>query len=254
MPSEKTKTVLVTGATSGIGEALANQLSCEEGYRLILCGRRAERLGRGMKEGVKWTPLSFDVRDRSAVEAAIQSLPEGFQEIDVLVNNAGNAHGLDPIDKGSVEDWEAMIDINLKGLLYLSKIVSQGMVERKRGQIINIGSIAGKEAYPSGNVYCATKAAVDTLTQGMRMDLFEHGIRVAALHPGLTETEFSEVRFKGDKERAGKIYEGLKPLTAEDVANSIAFMIAQPEHINIADLLILPTIQASATRKYKPQT
>ncbi|MCG8524885.1 MAG: SDR family NAD(P)-dependent oxidoreductase [Opitutales bacterium] len=254
MPSEKNKTVLVTGATSGIGEALANQLSREEGYRFILCGRRAERLGRGLKEGAEWTPLSFDVRDRSAVEAAIKSLPEGFQEIDVLVNNAGNAHGLDPIDKGSVEDWEAMIDINLKGLLYLSKIVSQGMVERKRGQIINIGSIAGKEAYPSGNVYCATKAAVDTLTQGMRMDLFEHGIRVAALHPGLTETEFSEVRFKGDKERASKIYEGLKPLTAEDVANSIAFMIAQPEHINIADLLILPTIQASATRKYKPQT
>ena len=249
------KTILITGATSGIGQALA-ELLCKRiaGYRLILCGRRQDRLAAFEKAYGKTTEicsLCFDVRDQDAIQKAIDDLKAPFDKIDVLINNAGNAHGFDPIQKGDVRDWEAMLDINVKGLLYVSKAVIPGMIERKQGQIINLGSIAGKEPYPAGNVYCASKAAVDALTQGMRMDLFMHNIRVAAVHPGLVNTEFSGIRFKGDQDRASKVYEGLKPLTAHDVAATLLFMIEQPEHVNVADVILLPTAQADATRTHR---
>lgn len=248
------KTVLITGATSGIGQALA-QLLCEKGdYRLILCGRRQERLKILEDQLGKTTELftlCFDVRDYPSVVRLIEGLEAPFDDIDVLINNAGNAHGLDPIQDGSIEDWEQMMDINVKGLLYVTKTVSQGMVERKRGQIINIGSIAAKESYPGGNVYCASKAAVDSVTQGMRMDLYTHNIRVAAVHPGLVDTEFSMVRFKGDNQKASQVYEGMQPLTGRDVATTILFMIEQPEHVNVADVLLLPSAQASVTRVHR---
>ena len=198
------KTVLVTGATSGIGKATATLLA-KEGFHLIICGRRKELLNE-LKEALSnFTnvhTLNFDVRDKSAVFNAIETLPKVFSEIDVLINNAGNAHGLDTIDQGSIDDWDAMLDINVKGLLYMSKAVLPQMVKRKSGHIINIGSTAGKEVYPKGNVYCASKHAVDAINQGMRIDLNAHGIRVGAIHPGLVETEFSDVRFKGDSEKA----------------------------------------------------
>lgn len=204
----------VTGATSGIGEATARLLSKNE-FKLILCGRRKDRLGKLSDELGKNTEvitLSFDVRNQKEVASSIKSLPAEWKNIDVLINNAGNAHGLDPIQNGSIEDWDAMIDINVKGLLYVSKEIMPGLIERKSGHIINIGSIAGKEVYPNGNVYCASKFAVDALTQGMRMDLNPFGIKVTAIHPGMVDTEFSVVRFKGDDQRANNVYKGLQPL------------------------------------------
>lgn len=243
------KTVLITGATSGIGRATARLLA-QNGYRLIICGRREDRLAELQDEFSELTDvhtLNFDVRTKKAVAKAIASLPADFINIDVLINNAGNAHGLDPIENGDVEDWDSMIDINIKGLLYVSKEVIPGMVERRSGHIINLGSIAGKEVYTNGNVYCATKHAVDAINQGMRMDLNQYGIRVGAINPGMVDTEFSEVRFKGDRERADNVYKGLEPLHAEDIADIIHFVISRPYHINIADLLVLPTAQASAT-------
>ncbi|MFP5439159.1 MAG: SDR family NAD(P)-dependent oxidoreductase [Bacteroidia bacterium] len=243
------KTVLITGATSGIGRATARLLA-QNGYRLIICGRREDRLTELQDEFSELTDvhtLNFDVRTKKAVAKAIASLPADFINIDVLINNAGNAHGLDPIENGDVDDWDSMIDINVKGLLYVSKEIIPGMVERRSGHIINIGSIAGKEVYTNGNVYCATKHAVDAINQGMRMDLNQYGIRVGAINPGMVDTEFSEVRFKGDRERAENVYKGLEPLHAEDIADVIHFVISRPYHVNIADLLILPTAQASAT-------
>ena len=244
------KTVLITGATSGIGMATAKLLAEKGGFALIICGRRQERLN-ALKEQLKAhtevTVLNFDVRDREAVFSAIRSLPETFSTIDILINNAGNAHGLDPIDEGSLDDWDAMLDINVKGLLYVSKAILPQMVERKAGHIINIGSTAGKEVYPKGNVYCVSKHAVDAINQGMRIDLNSHGIRVGAINPGLVETEFSEVRFKGDSERAEKVYQGYQPLKPEDVAEIILFTITRPPHVNIADLVVMPTDQASST-------
>lgn len=243
------KTVLITGATSGIGRATARFLA-KNHYRLIICGRREDRLAELQDEFSPLTKvhtLNFDVRSRKEVARSIKSLPKEFAHIDVLINNAGNAHGLDPIENGDVDDWDAMIDINVKGLLYVSNAVIPGMVERRSGHIINIGSIAGKETYLNGNVYCATKHAVDALNQGMRMDLNQYGIRVGAINPGMVDTEFSEVRFKGDKERATSVYKGFEPLKAEDIADVIHFVISRPYHVNIADLLILPTAQASAT-------
>lgn len=237
---------LITGATSGIGEATARLLS--HNYRLILCGRRKERLVKLQSElGCQSHLLSFDVRDREAVFKAIQSLPEEWQEIEVLVNNAGNAHGLDLIQDGNPDDWDAMLDINVKGLLYVSKAVIPGMTDRKKGHIVNISSIAGLEVYTRGNVYCASKHAVDALTKGMRLDLNEHGIKVTSIDPGLVETEFSEVRFKGDTDRAKTVYENYTPLTALDVAETIEFVLNRPPHVMIGDLLILPTDQASST-------
>ena len=243
------KTALVTGATSGIGRATARILA-KNNYKIILCGRREDRLTALEKELSEYTEihtLSFDVRDKKAVFENINSLPEAFSKIDVLINNAGNAHGLDPIQTGDLDDWDAMIDINVKGLLYVSKAIIPQMMERKSGHIINIGSIAGKEVYPNGNVYCASKHAVDALNQSMRMDLNPYGIRVGAIHPGMVETEFSEVRFKGDTERASTVYKDIKALQAEDIADIIYFVVSRPSHVNIGDLVVFPTAQASAT-------
>ena len=243
------KTVLITGATSGIGAATARLLA-KHNYKVILCGRREDRLMDLEKKLSAFTEvhtLQFDVRDKNAVLKSIQSLPSHFSVIDVLINNAGNAHGLDPIQMGNLDDWDAMIDINVKGLLYVSKAVIPQMIARKSGHIINIGSTAAKEVYPNGNVYCASKHAVDALNQGMRMDLNQYGIRVGAIHPGMVETEFSEVRFKGDVERASKVYQGFEPLKPEDIADIIHFVITRPYHVNIADLVVMPTAQASST-------
>ncbi|UFH36159.1 SDR family NAD(P)-dependent oxidoreductase [Flavobacterium acetivorans] len=243
------KTVLITGATSGIGKATA-QLLARNNYKIILCGRREDRLIELERELSKHTEthtLLFDVRDKKSVFESIASLPDAFSNIDILINNAGNAHGLDPIQNGDLDDWDAMIDINVKGLLYVSKAIIPQMIEKKSGHIINIGSTAAKEVYPNGNVYCATKHAVDAINQGMRMDLNAFGIKVGAIHPGMVATEFSEVRFKGDSERAANVYKGFDPLQAEDIADIIHFVISRPYHVNIADLIVMPTAQASST-------
>jgi 3-hydroxy acid dehydrogenase/malonic semialdehyde reductase len=239
---------LVTGATSGIGEATARLLA-ENNFQLILCGRREDRLAaltQELSKKTNVTSLSFDVRQKESVEKAIRSLPEAWKKIDVLINNAGNAHGLDPIQKGNVDDWDAMIDINVKGLLYVSKEVIPGMTERKSGHIINLGSIAGKEAYPNGNVYCASKFAVDALTQGIRMDLNPFGIKVTSINPGLVETEFALVRFKGDADRASNVYKGIQPLKGTDIADIILYVLSAPAHVVLADITVFPTAQASA--------
>ncbi|SDB60219.1 NADP-dependent 3-hydroxy acid dehydrogenase YdfG [Flavobacteriaceae bacterium MAR_2010_188] len=241
-------TALITGATSGIGRATAEELA-KHGINLILCGRRQTRLD-SIKEALskftEVTTLNFDVRDKDKTFEAINSLRDNFKNIDILINNAGNAHGLDPIQDGSTDDWDAMIDINVKGLLYVSKAVIPSMTERKKGHIINIGSSAGKEVYPKGNVYCASKHAVLAITEGMRLDLNTFGIKVSSINPGLVETEFSEVRFKGD-DKAKDVYQGYKALQAGDIAEIIYFAISRPAHVNIADLLVFPTAQANST-------
>ncbi|AHJ98107.1 SDR family NAD(P)-dependent oxidoreductase [Hymenobacter swuensis] len=242
------KTAFITGASSGIGRATAVALG-KAGFQLVLAGRRRERLEELARElaEVPTQLLTFDVRDRAAVEAAVQSLPVAFQDVDVLINNAGNAHGLAPIQSGNPQDWDDMLDGNVKGLLYVSRAVLPAMTRRNAGHIINIGSIAGYEAYANGNVYCASKAAVASLTKCMRLDLLPHHIRVAEVNPGAVETEFSAVRFKGDTERAAKVYDGFEPLRAEDIADVIQFMVTRPPHVNIAEVLILPTAQGAAT-------
>ena len=242
----KNKIALITGATSGIGWATAERLA-EAGVQLILCGRRTEKL-EALAKAVGGNPqlLTFDVRDKEAVFQAVDSLADAWKSIDLLVNNAGNAHGLDPVQTASLEDWDAMIDGNVKGLMYVTKAVLPHMIAAKKGQIINLGSIAGKEVYPNGNVYCSSKAAVDFFTRGLRIDLNPLGIRVGAIHPGLVETEFSEVRFKGDQTRAKNVYEGIEALTAEEVADAIFYMAQVPEKVTISDLVILPTRQANA--------
>ena len=238
---------MVTGATSGIGWATAEALA-KEGYQLIVCGRRKERLQElSAKVGVKTLELIFDVSDRAAVAQALNSLPAEWKQIDVLINNAGNAHGLGKIHEGNIDDWDAMIDINVKGLLYVTKAIVPNMVERGAGHVVNIGSIAGKEAYPGGNVYCGSKHAVDAINNGMRMDLNGTGVKVSQVCPGLVETEFSLVRFKGDEDRAKTTYQGFEALQAEDIADLIRFIVNRPAHVNIADTLILPAAQASPT-------
>ena len=247
------KTAFITGATSGIGRATA-EIFAKNNINLVLCGRRLDRLVVLQKELQKFTEvhvLNFDVSDKNSVFIAIDSLPREFQTIDILINNAGNAHGLHPIDKGDTDDWEAMIDINIKGLLFVTKAISPRMVKRKMGQIINIGSISAKEVYEGGNVYCATKHAVDALNKGMRMDLNKYGIRVSAIHPGLVDTEFSRVRFKGDVARADNVYKGFEALKAHDIADLIHFVVTRPYYVNISDVLILPNAQASGTQIYK---
>ena len=242
------KTALITGATSGIGRATAHELA-KHGIHLILCGRRQERLDTIQQALSKQTnvhTLNFDVRDKDAVFNAIDSLPESFKQIDILINNAGNAHGLDPIETGNLDDWDAMLDINVKGLLYVSKAVIPIMTARNSGHIINIGSSAGKEVYPKGNVYCGSKHAVLAITEGMRIDLNPYGIKVGAINPGLVETEFSQVRFKGDA-IADNVYTGYKALQPEDIADIIYFAITRPAHVNIADVLVFCTAQASST-------
>ncbi len=245
------KITMITGATSGIGKACAIQFA-SLGHKLIITGRRLERLEALKDElekdyAVPVLILHFDVREAKAVNRAIGSLSDYWSDIDILVNNAGLALGLDSIDEGSLADWEQMIDTNVKGLLFVTRAVAPGMKKRGRGHIINIGSIAGREVYPKGNVYCATKHAVDALSQGMRIDLLEAGIKVTQISPGAVETEFSQVRFHGDRERASSVYKGFKPLTGNDVAEVVAFAASLPEHVNINDLLLMPTAQASAT-------
>jgi NADP-dependent 3-hydroxy acid dehydrogenase YdfG len=243
------KTAFITGATSGIGKATA-QLFALNKIKLILCGRRNERLIQLKEELSNLTDvatLQFDVRNKKEVFNAIESLPTKFQKIDILINNAGNAHGLSTIQDGNLDDWDAMIDINVKGLLYVSKAILPRMVDRNDGFIVNIGSIAGKEVYPNGNVYCASKHAVNALNKAMRLDLNKHNIRVSAIHPGAVETEFSEVRFKGDTHKAKNVYKGFKALQPEDIAEIIHFVVTRPYHVNIEDLIVYPMAQASAT-------
>jgi NADP-dependent 3-hydroxy acid dehydrogenase YdfG len=240
---------LITGATSGIGEATARLLATNN-FNLIICGRRKERLEALAVELSLITDvftLSFDVRDQKEVAKAFTTLPAKWKDIDVLLNNAGNAHGLDPIQTGSLEDWDAMIDINVKGLLYVSKEVIPVMTKRNSGHIVNIGSIAGKEVYPNGNVYCASKFAVDALTRGMRMDLNPFSIKVTSINPGMVETEFSLVRFKGDEQRASSVYKGMQPLTPQDIAEIILYTVNAPAHVVLADITVLPTAQGSST-------
>ncbi|OIN60671.1 NAD(P)-dependent oxidoreductase [Arsenicibacter rosenii] len=244
---------LITGATSGIGKATAAALA-QRGYNLILCGRRTDRLADvagELSQQTAVTTLTFDVRDRNAVAEAIASLPAGWQAIDVLVNNAGNAHGLSAVQDGDPDDWDAMIDGNVQGLLYVSKAVIPGMVERQKGHIVNISSIAGKQTYANGAVYCASKAAVEALSTGMRLDLTQHGIKVTNIAPGAVETEFSVVRFKGDAGRAAKVYEGFDPLTARDIADAIVYAVTAPANVTIADMTILASAQAAATTIYR---
>jgi NADP-dependent 3-hydroxy acid dehydrogenase YdfG len=244
-----TKTALITGASSGIGMATA-KIFARNGINLILCGRRQERLDTLKNELNSLCNihiLNFDVRNKKDVFLKIKSLPKVFSTIDILINNAGNAHGLDKIQDGNVEDWDAMIDINVKGLLYVSKAVLPTMLLSQSGHIINIGSTAGKEVYPKGNVYCASKYAVDAINQGMRIDLNGKGIKVGAINPGLVATEFSEVRFKGDTKKATKIYQGFTPLQAKDIAEIIWFTVTRPAHVNIADLTVMALDQASST-------
>lgn len=245
------KIALITGATSGIGAACADTFAAQ-GYDLILVARRENLLDTQAQQlhekyGVKIKKLIADVRDKENINYVLDTLSAEWKNVDVLVNNAGLSQGLDPIDKGDTNDWDTMIDTNVKGLLYVTKVVSGWMVERKQGHIINIGSIAGKEVYPNGNVYCATKHAVDALSKGMRIDLLPHNIKVTQINPGMVETEFSIVRFKGDENRAKKVYDGLEPLIAQDIADAIWYVVSRPAHVNINDMLIMPTAQATGT-------
>lgn len=243
------KTAFITGATSGIGKATA-ECFAKHNIQLILCGRRENRLNQLANQLSKLVPvhtLCFDVRNKELTLQCINNLPKTFQKIDILVNNAGNAHGLSNIQNGSLDDWDAMIDINLKGLLYVSQPIIQKMIGFNEGHIINIGSIAGKEVYPNGNVYNASKYGVDAISKAMRIDLNPHNIKVSQICPGLVETEFSEVRFKGDKEKAKQVYKGYQALQAEDIADLIYFVVSRPKHVNLADILVLPNAQANAT-------
>ena len=250
--------VLITGATSGIGEATASMFA-SNGYDIIITGRRSDRLkslkSKLEKNSIKAIDLCFDVRNEDEVKKALRELPESWKRIDVLVNNAGLAAGLDPIDGGSSDDWNRMIDTNVKGLLYVSYEVAQIMKEKKiNGHIINIGSIAGKEVYPNGNVYCATKHAVDALSKGMRMDLLKYNIKVTQICPGAVETEFSLVRFHNNADRAKTVYEGYEALVAEDIADCIWFVVSRPKHVNINDMIVMPSAQASSSVFFKNKT
>ena len=249
------KIVCVTGATSGIGRATA-EIFAANGYNLIITGRRKEKLeelGEELvsKYKIDLIALNFDVRSNEAVNKAFDSLPEGWRAIDILVNNAGLAVGLAPIQEGVIDDWERMIDTNIKGLLYVSRKVLPWLVERKQGHVFNIASIAGKETYLNGNVYCATKTAVDSLSRAMRMDMVPYGIKVTNVAPGAVETEFSIVRFKGDQQRADNVYKGYEPLTGKDIADTIYYVATMPEHVCINDLIITPKAQASASIFHK---
>jgi NADP-dependent 3-hydroxy acid dehydrogenase YdfG len=245
------KIALVTGATAGIGMSVAEILA-KNSYNLIITGRRKELLDELKNElGVKYKSdvlaLNFDVRNRQQTEEAIDNLPKAWKNIDALINNAGLSLGLTPIHEGLIDDWEQMIDTNIKGLLYITRIVAPLMVKRGKGHIVNISSVAAKELYEGGNVYCATKHAVDALNKGMRIDLVKHNVKVTSISPGMVETEFSMVRFKGNTARADKVYEGMTPLNADDVAEAVWFALSRPAHVNINDMLIMPTAQANIT-------
>ncbi len=252
-----TKTVCITGATSGIGKACA-EIFAQHQYNIIITGRRAERLETLKTElvarhNVQVLTLAFDVREQAQVEAAMNNLPTPFQVIDILINNAGLAAGADPIDQGLLSDWEAMVDTNIKGMLYMSRTIIPMMKERGQGHIINIGSIAGRITYPNGNVYCATKSAIKTLTEGMRLDLVDYGIKVSLVAPGAVETEFSLVRLKWDEAAAAKVYEGYEPLHANDIADVVYYTASLPPHVNIDDVLVMPTAQANPYKFHKKQ-
>ncbi|MBB6002387.1 SDR family NAD(P)-dependent oxidoreductase [Arcicella rosea] len=243
------KLALITGASSGIGKATAEAFA-NLGINLILCGRRIEKLESlksSLSSKVTVQILTFDVRNKVQVENALNSLSDSEKNIDILVNNAGNAHGMGPIQDGSTDDWDAMIDGNVKGLLYVSRVIMPWMKARQQGHIVNLSSIAGKSTYPNGNVYCASKAAVEAISEGMRLDLNPFGIKVTNVAPGAVETEFSIVRFKGDEEKADAIYKGFEPLKAEDIAEVIAFAVSRPAHVVMADITLFPVAQASAT-------
>ncbi len=243
------KTILITGATSGIGLAVAKKLANSKN-NLILCGRRQHKLDEISNELSKITnvlPLCFDVSNKKEVNKVLENLSDEFSSIDILINNAGNAHGLDTIQDGSLDDWDNMIDSNVKGLLYVSRVIMPKMIENQNGHIINIGSLAGREVYEKGNIYCATKHAVNAISKAMRIDLNKTGIKVSEINPGLVETDFSNVRFKGDSDKAEKVYQGYKALQADDIADIIEFVINRPSHVNIADILVLPQAQASSS-------
>jgi len=247
------RTVLITGASSGIGESCAVELAKEGKYRLLLCARRTDKL-ENLKQNIQEINTScevhffkLDVRNAENVENELKNLPSVWKNIDILINNAGLSQGLDPIQDGNILDWDRMIDTNIKGLLYVTKNVIPYMEKSTHAHIINLGSIAGKEVYPNGNVYCATKHAVDALNKAMRIDLLQKGIKVTAINPGMVETEFSEVRFHGDTERAKSVYNGLTPLSGKDIAETITFVLSRPKHVNINDLLIMPSAQANGT-------
>lgn len=251
MPKLSGRIAVVTGASAGIGMACAHSLAAE-GASLVITARRYERLTALADElrsshGTSVLPLEVDVRNRAAVELALGGLPEEWRRVDILVNNAGLSRGLHPLHAGEVEDWEEMIDTNVKGLLYVSRTLLPGMVERRSGTVVNIASIAGREAYPNGNVYCATKAAVKMLSEGMRRDVNGSGVRICNVDPGLVETEFSVVRFRGDVQRAESVYKGYQPLTAHDVADLVTFAVTRPPHVVLADTLLVASAQASAT-------
>ena len=243
------KTILITGATSGIGLAAAKKLANEKN-QLILCGRRQiklDKISEELSKSVNVLSLCFDVSNKNEVNRLLNDLPEQFSSLDILINNAGNAHGLDTIQDGSLDDWDNMIDSNVKGLLYVSRVMIPKMIEQKSGHIINIGSLAGREVYEKGNIYCATKHAVNAISKAMRIDLNKTGIKVSEINPGLVETDFSNVRFKGDSDRAEKVYQGYKALQADDIADIIEFVINRPSHVNIADILVLPQAQATSS-------
>lgn len=249
------QTILVTGASAGFGKAIATKFAAN-GWRLIVTGRRKERLDELCAElkqqfNAETLALCYDIRDKGANFSAIEALPDSWKKIDVLVNNAGLAAGRDHFEDASLDDWEAMIDTNLKGLLYISKAVIPLMIAGNTGHIINIGSIAGKEVYEKGNVYCATKHAVDAISKGMRIDLLEHGIKVTAIHPGAAETEFSLVRFKGDQSMADAVYKGYEPLRGEDIADIVFYTTSLPPHVCINDLVVTPTAQANSVHTFR---
>ena len=247
------KIALITGASSGIGRATALQLA-KHHFDLILCGRRLNKLEELQQELPKTTKsliLTFDVRNSHEVMQKLESLSANWKNVEVLVNNAGNAHGLSSMDEGDLNDWDAMIDGNVKGLLYVSKAIMPGMVARKTGHIVNISSIAGKQTYANGGVYCASKKSVEAISEGMRLDLTQHGIKVTNIAPGAVETEFSEVRFKGDKEKAKKVYDGFEALKAEDIADVIAYAVLAPDRVTIADVTICPKAQAAPSTVYR---
>ena len=247
------KTALITGATSGIGKATA-ELLAKNNWRLIICGRNVEVLSQ-MKADLSVTTeiftLNFDIREFTQVEKAINSIPENWKKIDVLINNAGNAHGMDSLENGNIDDWDAMMDGNVKGILYISKLLIPGMKAQKSGHIVNISSTAARQTYANGVVYCASKKAVDVISEGMRLELTEFGIKVTNLQPGLTETDFSKVRFKGDEERAKTVYQGFQALKPTDIADAISYCIHAPKHVCISDLTIYPSAQAESRTVYK---
>ena len=243
------KTIFITGATSGIGLAIAKKMANSQN-QLILCGRRQKKLDEISKKLSAITnvlTLCFDISEKKEVTKLLENLPKEYNSIDILINNAGNAHGLDKIQDGSLEDWDNMVDSNIKGLLYVSRVIIPKMIKKGSGHIINIGSLAGLEVYEKGNIYCATKHAVNAISKAMRIDLNKTGIKVSEVNPGLVETDFSSVRFKGDSDRAEKVYQGYKALQADDIADIIEFVINRPNHVNIADILVLPQAQATSS-------